>query len=89
MNRVKLNYAGFRKVRQSAGVMNALTAQARAMCDRANSMHVTEGAEYEYAAAQPTDRGSIALCSTGHGNRAHVKAMADNARNNTLLKAVR
>lgn len=89
MGKVKLNMAGFRQVRQSAGVMHELTVQAQAMKWRADSMHVTEGAEYDYAPAVTTDRGSVALCTTGKATKPHIKAMVDNAHHNTLLKAVK
>ncbi len=88
MTKVKLNNAGFRAVRQSAGVQAALNREANAMAARANSMAQVPGAHYEAAPAISTDRGSIALVSTGHGSRQAVKAMEDNALNGTLSKAV-
>ena len=34
-------------------------------------------------------KGSVALATTGHGSEGNVKAMEDNAKHNTLLKAVK
>lgn len=86
--KVKLSYAAFRRIRQSPEVMHMISEEARAMCDRANSMHVTKGAEYDYAVAQTTEHGSVALCTTGGYGTPHYRAKIDNAKHNTLLKAV-
>lgn len=88
MAKVKLNLNGFRQVRQHPAVMDEITRQAESITDRANRMSTVDGAEYEAAPATRTDRGSIALASTGNGTDAHGKAMVDNAKNNTLLKAL-
>lgn len=88
MAKVKLNLNGFRQVRQHPAVMDEITRHAEAVTDRASRMSTVDGAEYEAVPATRTERGSIALASTGKGTDAHVKAMVDNAKNNTLLKAV-
>lgn len=53
------------------------------MMRRANSMHVTRGAVYDYAPSMRTSHGSIALVSTSND-----KARVDQAAHGTLLKAV-
>ncbi|MBT1173580.1 hypothetical protein JS528_09555 [Bifidobacterium sp. MA2] len=88
MGTVKLNNAGFKAIRQSAGVMAELNKQAQAMTNRANGLSQVKGAEYRTAPARTTDRGSIALVTTGHGDTAAVKAMVDNAKYDTLTKAI-
>ena len=66
MAKVKLNLAGFRAVRQSAPIQQAIDQQATLIA-----------------------KGSVALATTGHGSEGNVKAMEDNAKHNTLLKAVK
>ena len=88
MGKVVLHYSGFRQVRQSAAMRVELTRQAQAMASRANAAAITEGARYTHAPAIATDIGSIALATTGHGSQAAVKAMIDQAKHDTLLKAV-
>ena len=78
MAKVKLNLAGFRQVRQSAPIQQAIDQQATLIAARANSMAQVEGATYEAATHVSTPKGSVALATTGH-----------NAKHNTLLKAVK
>ena len=98
MPKVKLNLAGFRQVRQSAGAMHVITEQAKRIADTANELAQTKNAHYDHAVAHATDhgavalattKGSVALATTGHGSEGNVKAMEDNAKHNTLLKAVK
>ncbi len=80
---VKLNLSEFRQYRQDPTVMTELDRQAAEMMHRANSMHVTRGAVYDYAPSMRTSHGSIALVSTSND-----KARVDQAAHGTLLKAV-
>lgn len=89
MAKVKLNLTGFRAVRQSAPIQQAIDQQATLIAARANSMAQVEGATYEAAPHVSTTKGSVALATTGHGSEGNVKAMEDNAKHNTLLKAVK
>ena len=89
MAKVKLNLAGFRAVRQSAPIQQAIDRQATLIAARANGMAQVEGATYEAATHVSTPKGSVALATTGHGSEGNVKAMEDNAKHNTLLKAVK
>lgn len=89
MAKVKLNLAGFRAVRQSAPIQQTIDQQAALIAARANSMAQVEGATYEAATHVSTPKGSVALATTGHGSEGNVKAMEDNAKHNTLLKAVK
>lgn len=89
MAKVKLNLAGFRAVRQSAPIQQAIDQQATLIAASANSMAQVEGATYEAAPHVSTTKGSVALATTGHGSEGNVKAMEDNAKHNTLLKAVK
>lgn len=89
MAKVKLNLAGFRQVRQSAPIQQAIDQQATLIAARANSMAQVEGATYEAATHVSTPKGSVALATTGHGSEGNVNAMEDNAKHNTLLKAVK
>ncbi|NMM96289.1 hypothetical protein G1C98_1025 [Bifidobacterium sp. DSM 109960] len=86
MTKVKLNLEGFRQVRRAAAP--AVTAQAESIATRANGMVSTKGASYQALPAVSTPEGCVALATTGHGTAASVKAMVDNARHNTLAKAV-
>lgn len=86
MAKVKLYAKGFREVRRSAAPI--VTEQAEAVAARANGMAATAGASYEALPAIETTAGCVALVTTGHGTREAVKTMVDNARHNTLLKAV-
>ncbi len=52
-------------------------------------MAQVKGATYEAATHVSTPKGSVALATTGHGSEGNVKAMEDNAKHNTLLKAVK
>ena len=88
MGKVVLHYSGFRQLRQSQAIQNELTRQAQAMASRANAAAITKGAQYTHAPAIATDVGSVALATTGHGNQMAVKAMIDQAKHDTLLKAV-
>ncbi len=88
MSKVKLNLAGFRQMRQSAAIQAELTRQAQAIASRANAAAVTKGARYTYAEAVASDIGSVALATTGYGSQTAVKAMIDQAKHDTLLKAV-
>ena len=84
MAKVKLNLAGFRAVRQSAGAMYVITQQAQRIAETANELAQTKNAHYAHAVARTTGRGAVALATTkGSGNAAY-----DNAKHNTLLKAV-
>ncbi|KFI50015.1 hypothetical protein [Bifidobacterium biavatii] len=83
-NRVKLNYKGFKAIRQSAPVMHKVTLAAKGVADRANMLKSSPRAQYGYAVAQTTSKGSIALAST----KGSAAAKRDNAKHNTLLKAV-
>ena len=76
MPKVKLNLAGFRQVRQSAGAMHVITEQAKRIADTANELAQTKNAHYDHAVAHATTKGSVA-------------AAFDNAKHNTLLKAVK
>ena len=76
MAKVKLNLAGFRAVRQSAPIQQAIDQQATLIAASANSMAQVEGATYEAAPHVSTTKGSVA-------------AAFDNAKHNTLLKAVK
>ena len=49
MAKVKLNLAGFRAVRQSAPIQQAIDRQATLIAARANGMAQVEGATYEAA----------------------------------------
>ena len=89
MAKVKLNLAGFRQVRQSAPIQQAIDQQATLIAARANSMAQVKGATYEAATHVSTPKGSVALATTGHGSEGNVNAMVDNAKHNTLLKAVK
>lgn len=89
MAKVKLNLAGFRAVRQSAPIQQTIDQQATLIAARANSMAQVEGATYEAATHVSTPKGSVALATTGYGSEGNVKAMADNAKHNTLLKSVK
>ncbi|GDZ29717.1 hypothetical protein MCC01978_02690 [Bifidobacteriaceae bacterium MCC01978] len=89
MAKVKLNLAGFRQVRQSAPIQQAIDQQAALIAARANSMAQVKGATYEAATHVSTPKGSVALATTGHGSEGNVNAMVDNAKHNTLLKAVK
>lgn len=87
MSKVTLNLSGFRQLRQSTAIQAELTRQAQAMASRANAAAITKGALYTHAPAIATDIGSVALATTGHGSQAAVKAMIDQAKHDTLLKA--
>ncbi|KAA8826845.1 hypothetical protein EMO92_01365 [Bifidobacterium reuteri] len=89
MAKVKLNLAGFRQIRQSAPIQQAIDQQATLIAARANNMAQVEGATYEASTHISTPEGSIALATTGHGAKGNVNAMVDNAKHNTLLKAVK
>ena len=89
MAKVKLNLAGFRAIRQSAPIQQTIDQQATLIAARANSMAQVEGATYEAATNVSTPKGSVALATTGHGSEGNVNAMVDNAKHNTLLKAVK
>lgn len=65
------------------------TNKATLIAARANSMAQVKGATYEAATHVSTPKGSVALATTGHGSEGNVKAMEDNAKHNTLLKAVK
>lgn len=85
MPKVKLNLAGFRQVRQSAGAMHIITQKAQQISETANELAQTKNARYDYAVAHTTDHGAVALATTkGSG-----AAAFDNAKHNTLLKAVK
>lgn len=86
--KVKLDYRGFKAYRQSRQVKDILDDLATSKAKQATDMAAVKGAEYQAARATDTDRGSIALVSTGSESVASVKAMVDNQRNNTLLKAM-
>ncbi|MDU2421299.1 MAG: hypothetical protein E7D48_04180 [Bifidobacterium scardovii] len=88
MAKVKLNLAGFRQIRQSAPIQHAIDQQATLIAARANNLAHVEGATYEAKTHISTPEGSVALATTGRGSNGNVKAMADNAKHNTLLKAV-
>ena len=85
MGRVRLNYEGFRQVRRAAAPI--ITAQAEAIAARANGMAATRGAVYTALPAVETPEGCVALATTSHGNAAAGKAIVDNAKHNTLVKA--
>ena len=53
MAKVKLNLAGFRAVRQSAPIQQAIDQQATLIAASANSMAQVEGATYEAASRSP------------------------------------
>lgn len=89
MAKVKLNLAGFRAIRQSAPIQQTIDQQATLIAARANSMAQVKGATYEAATHASTPKGSVALATTGHGSEGNVNAMVDNAKHNTLLKAVK
>ena len=85
MPKVKLNLAGFRQVRQSAGAMHVITEQAKRIADTANELAQTKNAHYDHAVDHATDHGAVALATT----KGSVAAAFDNAKHNTLLKAVK
>lgn len=70
---VKLNYAGVREVLQSEGVKNALNEYAGTVLSRLPDGYDTE--------ERVTDRAVAVVYA------ATAKARADNAKNNSLLKA--
>lgn len=90
--RVKLNYDGFTAIRQSAGAKQAITEQAQAIAARANNAAIVENAEYTFASAINTTKGSVALASTwsssGVKDRYSAAAAVDQALYKTLTKAV-
>ena len=84
MAKVKLNLAGFRQIRQSAGAMHAITEQAKRIADTANELAQTKKRPLRPRRGPHHRPRSVALATT-KGSRA---AAYDNAKHNTLLKAV-
>lgn len=82
-NRVKLDYAAFKAFRQDAATQAAVQSEAEKLAARANDMHMTQGAEYSATTARDSAKGTTALVSTGN-----TEARIDQARHNTLLKAL-
>ena len=89
MSTVKLNNAAFRAIRQSAGVQAALNREATAMAQRANALAASQcdNPGHRHFTAVPdrtTDRGSIALVSTG----SDAGTMAHESAHGTLEKSI-
>lgn len=87
-NRVKLNNAGFQALRRDPGIVAEVNRQAEGIAARANSMAVEPGAVYRALPAQASPEGTIALATTSHYEEGSVEAMLDQAKHDTLLKAV-
>lgn len=86
MAKVKLNYAGFRQVRRSCAPLVA--EQAELLAARANSMAVEPKARYVAVEPMETKAGVVALVSTGRDSTEAGYTAFDNAKHNTLLKAL-
>ncbi len=89
MAKVKLNLAGFRAVRQSAPIQQAIDRQAALIAARANGMAQVEGATYEAAThVQHPQRPARA-----RHDRARLRRQREGRwrqrEHNTLLKAVK
>lgn len=87
MRQVKLNLPGFTELRRDPAIRAAVEAEAIRIRDRANQMgqKTHEGMpEYHVASVMDSQVGSIALATTHDDTAARI----DNARNNTLLKAM-
>jgi hypothetical protein len=80
---VKLNLPAFTAYRRDAATQAAVASEAERLAERANALHVTEGAEYAATAARDSANGTTALVSTGN-----YEARIDQASHNTLLKAL-
>lgn len=80
---VKLNLPAFTAYRRDAATQAAVASEAERLAERANALHVTEGAEYAATAARDSAKGTTALVSTSN-----YEARIDQASHNTLTKAL-
>lgn len=87
-SRVKLNPPGFTAFRRDPGTRRAVEQVAEQVAERANGMasRTLKAGAPVYSVAAPINSavGSIALVTT----RGNLAACVDNAKHNTLLKAV-
>lgn len=86
-NSVKLDFSAFRAYRQTPEVQAMIHAEAERIAQNANASAANNGAGkplYEATGVLSESKGSVVLVSTSN-----TAARLDNARHNTLLKAVR
>jgi hypothetical protein len=81
-NKMTINAEAFKALLQHPRVVEATAARARAIADTANSLAITEGAEYEVI------QHSDGSASVGDGGEDPYKARIDDAYHATLLKAM-
>ena len=82
-SRVKLDFAGFKALRQSPEARAAINAEAQAMAERANANRHINGAQYDPVPAIQTKQGSVALVHTSN-----VQAKVDQANYRTLERSL-